>query len=125
MWRYPFGSGGNRVTTSETLASRTSAATISRMKSLRSGMAGLSALRPLLLIVSQRVVQLPGPSGRGGAPRSRQHLWLRPRGRVAAEFTTLDDTRPLPPKPRVFLVVVPHAGERDGKNREGREHAEL
>jgi hypothetical protein len=48
MWRYPFGSGGKRVTTSETLPSRTSAATISRMKSLFSGVAGLSALTALL-----------------------------------------------------------------------------
>src|SRR5215469_18366481 len=56
-WRYPFGSGGKRVTTSETLPSRTSAATISRMKSRRSGEAGVSALTRLLLITSIRVVQ--------------------------------------------------------------------
>jgi hypothetical protein len=43
-WRYPFGSGGKRVTTSETLPSRTSAATISPMKSRRSGEAGAPAL---------------------------------------------------------------------------------
>src|SRR2546423_6034851 len=55
MWRYPFGSGGKRVTTSETLPSRTSAATISRMKSLRSGVAGLWALTPLRLIDSKRL----------------------------------------------------------------------
>jgi hypothetical protein len=53
MWRYPFGSGGKRVTTSETLPSRTSAATISRMKSLRPGVAGLWPLTPLLLIASK------------------------------------------------------------------------
>src|SRR5581483_569720 len=56
MWRYPFGSGGKRVTTSETRPSRTSAATISRMKSLRSGVARLSGLTPLLLITSKRLV---------------------------------------------------------------------
>src|SRR5215218_268949 len=64
MWRYPFGSGGKRVTTSETLPSRTSAATISRMKSLRSGVAGLWALTPLLLIVSKTLVQHVAMSGR-------------------------------------------------------------
>src|ERR1051326_1646702 len=48
MWRYPFGSGGKRVTTSETLPSRTSAATTSRMKSL---------FAALVLITSKRVVQ--------------------------------------------------------------------
>src|SRR5215213_294796 len=56
MWRYPFGSGGKRVTTCETLPLRTSAATISRIKSLRSEVAGLWALAPLLLI-SRSVVQ--------------------------------------------------------------------
>src|ERR1700759_3057141 len=56
-WRYPFGSGGKRVTTSETLPSRTSAATISRMKSRRSGEAGVPALTRLLLVISIRVVQ--------------------------------------------------------------------
>ena len=55
MWRYPFGSGGKRVTTSETLPSRTSAATISRMKSLRSGLAGVWALTLPLLIVAKRL----------------------------------------------------------------------
>src|SRR6201986_2990385 len=57
-WRYPFGSGGKRVTPSETLPSRTSAATISRMKSRRSGEAGVPALTRLLLVTSIRVVQL-------------------------------------------------------------------
>src|SRR6516164_2910902 len=56
-WRYPFGSGGKRVTTSETLPSRTSAATISRMKSRRSGEAGVRALARLSLVISIRVVQ--------------------------------------------------------------------
>src|SRR5580704_8322170 len=56
-WRYPFGSGGKRVTTSETLPSRTSAATISPMKSRRSGEAGAPALTRLLLVTSIRVVQ--------------------------------------------------------------------
>src|SRR5215218_1017204 len=64
MWRYPFGSGGKRVTTAETRPSRTSAATISRMKSLRSGGAGLCALGPLLLINSKRLVQDVAVSGR-------------------------------------------------------------
>src|SRR5919197_1017330 len=56
MWRYPFGSGGKRVTTVETLPSRRSAATISRMKSLRSGVAGSWALTRLLLVIAKRVV---------------------------------------------------------------------
>jgi hypothetical protein len=56
MWRYPLGSGGKRVTTSETLPSRTSAATISRMKSLRPGVVGLCAPAPPLLIASKRLV---------------------------------------------------------------------
>src|SRR4029077_8614849 len=61
-WRYPFGSGGKRVTTSETLPSRTSAATISRMKSRRSGEAGSRALTRLLLVISIRVMQyVPRP----------------------------------------------------------------
>src|ERR1700693_2174700 len=64
MWRYPFGSGGKRVTTSETLPSRTSAATISRMKSLRLGVAGLWALTPLLVINSKRLAQQVAMSGR-------------------------------------------------------------
>ncbi len=39
MWRYPLGSGGNRVTTFETRPDATSAATIWRMKSRdRSGL---------------------------------------------------------------------------------------
>ena len=67
MWRYPFGSGGKRVTTSETLPSRTSAATISRMKSLRSGEAGAPALTRLLLVISIRVVQYIAMSGAVGA----------------------------------------------------------
>src|SRR5436189_3989102 len=62
MWRYPFGSGGKRVTTSATLPSRTSAATISRMKSLRSGAAGPSALTGPLLI-PKRLVQPPAFPG--------------------------------------------------------------
>src|SRR5262249_60936003 len=57
IWRYPFGSGGKRVTTSETLPSRTSAATISRMKSRRSGEAGVLALTRLSLVISIRVMQ--------------------------------------------------------------------
>jgi hypothetical protein len=60
--------GGKRVTTFETLPSRTSAATISRMKSLRSGVAGLSPLAPLLLI-SKRVVQSVAMSRRWSARR--------------------------------------------------------
>src|SRR5919201_650786 len=64
MWRYPFGSGGRRVTPSVTLPARTSAATISRMKSLRSGVAGLSALTPLLIINSKTLVQYLAMSGR-------------------------------------------------------------
>ena len=65
-WRYPFGSGGKRVTTSETLPSRTSAATISRMKSRRSGEAGVPALTPLLLVISITVVQFVAMSGAVG-----------------------------------------------------------
>src|SRR4051794_19506691 len=64
MWRYPFGSGGKRVTTSETLPSRTSAATISRMKSLRTGVAGPSALTRLLSVTSKRVVVAAGEKAR-------------------------------------------------------------
>src|ERR1700749_289594 len=56
-WRYPFGSGGKRVTTAETLPSRTSAATVSWMKSRRSGEAGLRALTSLLLVTPNSVVQ--------------------------------------------------------------------
>src|SRR3954451_11620343 len=63
MWRYPFGSGGNRVTTSETRPSRTSAATISRMKSLRSGVVGLSSLTRLELVIPKRVVRRGEPIG--------------------------------------------------------------
>src|SRR5215210_2858490 len=58
MCRYPFGSGGKRVTTSEILPSRTSAATTSRMKSLRSGVAALTGL---LLIHEAR------PNGRASS----------------------------------------------------------
>ena len=58
------------MTTSETLPSRTSAATISRMKSLRSGVAGLSALTLLLVIVSKSVVQRAAVSGRGGGAQA-------------------------------------------------------
>src|SRR5262245_38091668 len=53
MCRYPLGSGGKRVTASVTRPSRTSAATMSRMKSLRSGVAGLSALTLLVRIDSR------------------------------------------------------------------------
>src|SRR5215204_1373107 len=67
MWRYPFGSGGKRVTTSETLPSRTSAATISRMKSLRPGVAGPWPLASLLLIVAQS-----SPGGSAGVLASRR-----------------------------------------------------
>src|SRR5438034_2136047 len=73
MWRYPFGSGGKRVTTSETLPSRTSAATISRMKSLRSGVAGMSALTRLLLMISKRVMQYA--AGPGAHPRCLRRAW--------------------------------------------------
>src|SRR3954447_24038722 len=55
MWRYPFGSGGKRVTTSFTRPARTSAATISRMKSLRS-----VAVASVLTVVDR--------SRSGGAP---------------------------------------------------------
>src|SRR5947208_783428 len=93
MWRYPFGSGGKRVTTSETLPSRTSAATISRMKSLRSGVAGLWPVTPLLLIVSKRLVHYLAMSGRSHcharliAPDDAVHMQAfcviaRPNGRV-------------------------------------------
>src|SRR5215813_5185703 len=57
-WRYPFGSGGKRVTTSETLPSRTSAATISRMRSRRSGEAGVLALTLLLVISMSSLFRL-------------------------------------------------------------------
>ena len=42
MCRYPLGSGGKRVTMCECLPSRRSAATISRMKSNRSGWLGVT-----------------------------------------------------------------------------------
>src|ERR1051325_784184 len=44
MCRYPLGSGGKRVTMCECLPSRKSAATISRMKSNRSGWLGVTML---------------------------------------------------------------------------------
>ncbi len=69
MCRYPFGSGGKRVTTSETLPSRTSAATISRMKSLRSGVVGLWSVVPVLLVISKRVV------GRARADAAPGYAW--------------------------------------------------
>src|SRR5712691_10124382 len=99
MWRYPFGSGGKRVTTSETLPSRTSAATISRMKSLRSGVARLSALSALLLIVSKRLVEdvaMSGPSqchGRLIALDDAIHVQYLPAPHDAAPVVT-DATQP-------------------------------
>src|SRR5262249_53239437 len=84
MWRYPFGSGGKRVTTSDTLPSRTSPATMSRMKSLRSGAAGLSALTPLPLI-PRSVVQ-----GKGGRPVSPEDGERRQVGREPLPLEALD-----------------------------------
>src|ERR1700680_385456 len=79
MWRYPFGSGGKRVTTSETLPSRTSAAPISRVKSARSGRSGLVAVTALRRAdVAERV-------GHAGVPRRRAaHL-----GRVVRDDDAL------------------------------------
>src|SRR3954451_15626409 len=46
MWRYPFGSGGKRVPTVSTRPAWTSAATMSRMKSPRSGAVTVGVLTP-------------------------------------------------------------------------------
>src|SRR5215213_2230992 len=97
MWRYPFGSGGKRVTTAETRPSRTSAATISRMKSLRSGGAGLCALGPLLLINSKRLVQDVAVSGRrrGRGETAEGDLdapALEPRQRLLDDWTAAGST---------------------------------
>src|SRR5665647_2349620 len=60
MWRYPFGSGGKRVTTVWRRPSRRSAATISRMKSPRSGEDGVWMLtRPKIAQGSAGAPALP------------------------------------------------------------------
>src|SRR5665647_366930 len=60
MWRYPFGSGGKRVTTVWRRPSRRSAATISRMKSPRSGEDGVWMLtRPRIAQGSAGAPALP------------------------------------------------------------------
>src|SRR3954467_15156290 len=117
MWRYPFGSGGKRVTTSETLPSRTSAAPISRMKSVRSGAAGLWALAPLLLIPSESSpVQEPVRSGlraraqRYGNPRQRREATVgnppsadeRPRECARVVLSYWGGRRTSPPHEQVF-----------------------
>src|SRR5450756_85072 len=73
MWRYPFGSGGKRVTTVWCRPSRRSAATISRMKSPRSGEDGV------WLLTGATIAQ--GSAAASAIPRQR----TRGEGRGAGE----------------------------------------
>src|SRR5215211_2063586 len=106
MWRYPFGSGGKRVTTSETLPARTSPATISRMKSLRSGVAGSSALTRLLLIISKTMCK-------GEGRRECAHARLRRERRSGKPRETAHRRTPV----RASLALAERAAARTGAER--------
>src|SRR5215470_11915941 len=94
-WRYPFGSGGKRVTTSEALPSRTSAATISRMKSRRSVEVGVRELTRLSLVISIRVMQYVACLAQSVHSRSGDNLTAHPEAagiiRQASGFPRFDE----------------------------------
>src|SRR5881398_1445639 len=77
MCRYPLGSGGKRVTMCECLPSRRSAATISRMKSNRSGWLGVTMFNKTRIYLDDLNPVLSGSASGEGSRRESTGLHFR------------------------------------------------